>query len=64
MWVCWGIWWALENEQVNQALRGREYGSGERRKGITTLSAFAEVCGILSVILVYTFASKRARPCD
>jgi len=31
--VCGGIWWGLEDEQVNQDLEGEGIGSGERRKG-------------------------------
>jgi len=33
VWVCGGIWWGLEDEQVNQDLEGEGVGSGERRKG-------------------------------
>jgi len=32
VWVCGGIWWGLEEEQVNQDLEGEGVGSGERRK--------------------------------
>jgi len=33
VWVCGGIRWGLEDEQVNQDLEGEGVGSGERRKG-------------------------------
>ena len=33
MLVCGGIWWGLEDEQVNQDLEWEGVGSGERRKG-------------------------------
>jgi len=33
VWACGGIWWELEDEQVNQDLDREGVGSGERRKG-------------------------------
>ena len=33
MWVCGGIWWGLEDEQVKQDLEGEGVGSGDRREG-------------------------------
>ena len=33
MWVCGGIWWRLEDEQVNHDLEGEGVESGDRRWG-------------------------------
>ena len=33
VWVCGGIWWVLEDEQVNQDLEWEGVGCGERRDG-------------------------------
>jgi len=33
VWVCGGIWWGHEDEQVNQDLERQGVGSGESRKG-------------------------------